>query len=89
MHILKSKRCLDVKSSTYYFHVKTKLVVDIQICTSVPLKIPEYKGLSTRLDDKQDPISNIIEKYKNRPCKNAINNTFPSHSFAFETASMD
>ena len=28
----------DVKSSTYYFHMKTTILADFQICISVPLK---------------------------------------------------
>ena len=30
-------RCFNVKFSTYYFHMKTKLLADFQICISVPL----------------------------------------------------
>ena len=33
----KSKMCFNTKSSTYYFHMKTKLLTDFQICISVPL----------------------------------------------------
>ena len=29
--------CYNVKSSTYYFHMKTKLLADFEICISVPL----------------------------------------------------
>ena len=36
--ISKSKRCLNVKSSTYYFHMKTKILAKLQICVSVTLK---------------------------------------------------
>ena len=36
-HISKSKRCINVKCSTYYFHMKTKILADFQICISVPL----------------------------------------------------
>ena len=32
MHISKSKRCFNVKSWTYYFHMKTKILVDFQMC---------------------------------------------------------
>ena len=35
---LRKKRCLNVKSSTYYFHVKTKVLADFQTCISVPLR---------------------------------------------------
>ena len=34
----KVKSCFNVKSSTYYFHIKTNTMVDFQICISVPLK---------------------------------------------------
>ena len=37
MHISKSKRCFDVKSLTYYFHLKMQILADFQICISVPL----------------------------------------------------
>ena len=37
-HISKCKRCFNVKSSTYYFHMKAKIFTDFQICISVPLK---------------------------------------------------
>ena len=36
-HISKSKKCFNVKFSTYYFHMKTKIFTDFQICISVPL----------------------------------------------------
>ena len=39
-HISKSKRCFNVKFSTYYFHIKTNTMVDFQICISVPLRTP-------------------------------------------------
>ena len=53
----------------------------------VNLKIPEYKGLSTPLDNNQDTISKIIEKYKNHTSITAIKNAFLGHSFAFKTVS--
>ena len=36
-HITESKSCFNVKSSTYYFHMKMKILADFQICISVPL----------------------------------------------------
>ena len=36
-HISESKRSVNVKSSTYYFLMKTKILADFQICISVPL----------------------------------------------------
>ena len=38
-YISKIKRCFNVKSSTYYFQVKKKIMADFQICLSVPLNI--------------------------------------------------
>ena len=37
VHISQSKRCFNVKHSTYHFHMKTKILADFQICISVPL----------------------------------------------------
>ena len=37
--ISKSKKYFNVKSSTYYFHMKKKILADFQICISVPLII--------------------------------------------------
>ena len=37
--ISKSKMCFNVKSSTYYFHMKTKILADFKICISVPLML--------------------------------------------------
>ena len=37
--ISKSKRRFNVKSSAYYFHMKTKMLSDFQICISVPLRL--------------------------------------------------
>ena len=37
-HISKSKMCFHVKSLTYYFYMKTKILPNFQICISVPLK---------------------------------------------------
>ena len=34
----KSKTCFNVRSSTYYFHIKTRILPDFQICISVPSK---------------------------------------------------
>ena len=36
-HISKRKRCFNVKSSTYYFHMNTKILADFQICVIVSL----------------------------------------------------
>ena len=42
VHTSESKRCFNVKSSTYYFHMKTNILVDFQICISVPLKVAAF-----------------------------------------------
>ena len=39
-NISKSKSFFNMKSSTYYFHLKTKILGDFQICISVPLNYP-------------------------------------------------
>ena len=36
-----AKRCFNVKFSTYHFHMKTKILAELQICIGVPL-ISEY-----------------------------------------------
>ena len=56
---------------------------------AVNLEPPEDKNLSIRLDNNEDPISNITEKYKNRPSVIATKNVFLSYSFIFETISRD
>ena len=35
-HVSQSKRCFNVKSSTYYFPMKTKILADLQIFISAP-----------------------------------------------------
>ena len=40
----KSKRCFNVKSPTYCFHMKTEILADFQICISVPLRNPSLKN---------------------------------------------
>ena len=40
VYISKSKNCFNVKCSTYYFHLKTKILADFQICISAPLTVP-------------------------------------------------
>ena len=37
--VSKSKKCLNVKSPVCYFHMKTKILADFQVCISVPLKV--------------------------------------------------
>ena len=49
MHISKSKRCFNVKSPTYYFHIKTNGMANFQICISVPLS---FKRCGKQYTDK-------------------------------------
>ena len=39
VYISKSKKRFNVKSPTFYFYMKTKILVDFQICISVPLRM--------------------------------------------------
>ena len=48
-HVSKRKRCCNVKSSTYYFHAKRKVVADFQICISVPLRLNQTFPMGLRL----------------------------------------
>ena len=40
-----------MKSSTYYFHRKTKILADFQICISVPLIGSGTENVKIKLDD--------------------------------------
>ena len=37
MHVSQKVKGVLMKSSTYYFHMKTEILADLQICISVPL----------------------------------------------------
>ena len=41
-HVPKSKRFFIVKSSTYCFHVKMKILADFYICVSLPLNVCQH-----------------------------------------------
>ena len=41
-----------MKSSTYYFHMKTKILADFQICISVPLRGCYNIQKKCRMDDR-------------------------------------
>ena len=55
----KVKGDFNVKSSTYYFHMKTKILADFQTCISVPLKLlyPRWKNFALSYNFP------IIQKY--------------------------
>ena len=40
---MKLRKCVNVKCSTYYFHVKTNILSDFQICIRVLGKMPPGK----------------------------------------------
>ena len=42
---LRKQKVFNVKSSTYYFHMKTKALADFQICISVPLTFTEKASI--------------------------------------------
>ena len=48
----KSKRCFDVKSAAYYFHMKKNILADFQICISVSLntlvRLAPYIGVTKK-----------------------------------------
>ena len=52
LHISKSKRCFNVKSSVYYFHMRINILADFCICISVPLslhcKVPTFSWQAMR-----------------------------------------
>ena len=58
-HISKSKRCFNVKSSTYYFLMKTKIFTDFQICISVPLK---YSTSCSTWNNHFNPLMHNVPK---------------------------
>ena len=56
-HISKSKRCFNVICSTYYFHMKTRVLADFQICISEPLSevaamLPILEKLKARMCER-------------------------------------
>ena len=48
-HISKSKRGFNVKSSTDYFHMTTKILADFEICIIVPLKLNDSESVTLLL----------------------------------------
>ena len=66
-NLRKIKICFNVKFSTYYFHVKTYILAEFQICISVPLNINENPYIINQVsDDSLDPVEkciNLIIKY--------------------------
>ena len=56
-HISKSKRRFNLKSPTYYFHMKTKMLADFQICISEPLSVAQCFQVRIVWNSKFDPQS--------------------------------
>ena len=67
------KMCFDVKSSTYHFHMTTKMLADFQICISAPLKQIFWKKKTIF---KKLEYHFLVEKTKiekaSFPCKTEI-----------------
>ena len=63
-HISESKRCLNVKSSTYYFHMETTKLADFQICISVPLKANQADFMMKELNNVIMIRSRLRNKYE-------------------------
>ena len=78
-HISESKRCINVKCSTYYFHMKTKILADFEICISAPLTPNHlllgrqslyYSNTASTVDRKLTVLSSTTDKI------NCISNHF-------------
>ena len=57
----KVKGVFNVKSSTHCFHMKTKILVDFQICISVPLREREKKIKNKSEQDQIKPNIQISQ----------------------------
>ena len=53
-HNSQGKGCSNVKSSTYYFHLKAKILADFEIYISVPLMYRLVKKLKVAKNFKED-----------------------------------
>ena len=47
-HISESKGCYNLIPSAHYFHLKTKMLADFQVCISVPLSFLCSKEVTKR-----------------------------------------
>ena len=65
-HILERKRCFNVKSSKY-FHMKTKILADFQICISIPLTLSYLNsGLNLAVGQPSRRLESEKKKKKKR-----------------------
>ena len=64
-HVSQSKRCFNVKSSTYYFPMKTKILADFQIFISVPfmssLSTSAFKAIRSLSTGKLDTSNSFVK----------------------------
>ena len=75
---LKIKRYFNVKSSTFYFQVKTKILVDFQICISVPLKKENYRPVSLL-----PHVSKVFERIIYKQIMSYVTNLFLDYITGF------
>ena len=54
-----------MKSSTQYFHMKTKILADFQICISAPLRLESFTGVSFQ----KSCSSEGLQLYQKRLCE--------------------
>ena len=83
----KVKSCFNVKSSTYYFHMMTKILTDFQICISVPLILKNPKTLINQQSDlcrKEIPETDSFNSMKNMKNNNTTGNARLTKEF-YET----
>ena len=74
-HISKRKRCFNVKSPTYYFHVKTKILADFQICISVSLTHGLITSVTAPISDTlQERLGLLSTQIRLSNIKNDLNN---------------
>ena len=59
-HISESKTCFNLKPSTCYFHMKTKILADFQIYISLPLK--RFCNMSNCMMSKTHTITKIFHR---------------------------
>ena len=57
MHISQKVKGVNVTSSTYYFHMKAKMLADFQICISVPLTAMTTNNNKHAVADRATAIS--------------------------------
>ena len=65
-YISRCKRYFNVKSRTYYFHTKIKIIAGFQICISVPLTCMFYnRALNNRINNMDERVLRLVYQNKN------------------------